>query len=331
VKRSLSLALLAAGALPISGCLIPGVWPLDGDDREPPDEEFVEEPPTPDGTVIPPSVDGVDIPSWPPLGRYGSLTAHVSDDVGLSSVELEFAEVVSRSLAGAPSASVTVTGEELGEGLGTLMIRVFDQEGARATRQVTDLLVDLTPPKAELGKTVVRAEDDHLELWVADAWVLGAVTLAFQGSTQQHVFEQVYPATLGESWDYSLVKFASESLDEGKGTADLTVSDASGNIATYSFVLTVDGTPPQVSVDEPAPGAVVSGPFAVSISASDGSEGSVWLEVEVDGTPMATAVGPLASLDVDASELTPGAATLVVRAHDEAGNIATTEVPIVIQ
>jgi hypothetical protein len=320
VKRVVVLSLLAAGAWPLSGCF----WLFDPDGGEPVAD-------VPDAPVLPPSVVSVDLPSWPPLGPTGQLTANLRDDRGLSRVDFDFNHHVSRTLAGGSLESVTVTGEELGEGFGTLQIRAFDFEGGTATRAVTDLLVDLTPPKAELGKTVVRAKDDHLELWVADAWVLGAVTLGFQGSTQQHVFDEIYPSTLGEAWDYSLVKFASESLVEGEDTAELTVTDAAGNTATYSFVLTVDGTPPVVSIQQPAAGSVVSGPFAVTISASDAQQGSVWLSIEVDGTPLATAVGPLASVAVDAGELTPGAATLVVRAHDEAGNVGITERPIVVE
>ena len=165
MNRLLQLALLAAAGLQLCGCLIPGVWPLDGDDETATEDGF-DEPPPPNGpgnrpnTVLPPSVDSVELPSWPPLGEFGQLKVNLRDDFALSQVDFDFRNTVSRGLSGGTNESVIVTGSELGEGFGTLQITVFDTEGAFASRGVTDLLVDLTPPQADLGKTVIRAAGD---------------------------------------------------------------------------------------------------------------------------------------------------------------------------
>jgi hypothetical protein len=141
----------------------------------------------------------------------------------------------------------------------------------------------------------------------------------------------VYPATLGEAWDYSLVQFPTEGLPIGARTATLEVRDAAGNATVTSFDLTIDGNAPSVSVQAPLAGASVSGAFEVRVAAADDLGGPVWIEVEVDGTPLATATGPMAKIGADAAELAAGAATLRVRAWDEAGNGRVTEVPIVVE
>jgi hypothetical protein len=127
------------------------------------------------------------------------------------------------------------------------------------------------------------------------------------------------------------VQFPTEGLPLGVRTATLEVRDAAGNVTVSTFDLTIDGNPPSVLVQAPLAGASVSGAFEVRIAAEDDLGGPVWLEVEVDGTPLATATGPTAQIGADAAELAAGAATLRVHARDEAGNASVTEVPIVVE
>jgi hypothetical protein len=280
--------------------------------------------------ITPPSVDDVSLPAWPPMNGEAELQIRVSDDRALGSVVVQFLNLITKPASGTQD-TIVVTGEELGEGMGSLFVQVMDVEGGWASRQLTDLVVDLSPPHVDLGKTVLRAADDVLEMWVSDAWVLGSVRLEAGGAFQEHVFDAVYPATLGEAWDYSLVQFPTEGLPIGARTATLEVRDAAGNATVTTFDLTIDGNAPAVSVQAPRPGASVSGAFEVRIAAEDDLGGPVWLDVEVDGTPLATATGPAAQVGADAAELAAGAATLRVYARDEAGNVSVTEVPIVVE
>jgi len=283
-------------------------------------------------TSTPPSIDNVDVADWPPLGPEGTIGVDLSDDRSLSSVSFDFNHSFSRVVSGT-AASIEVSGTELGEGLGKLTITAMDSDGGWAQRWVENLLVDLTPPEVTIGKTVLPQQGDNakLEIWVADAWVLGHVDLEFNGSTLSHDFGQVYPETLGTAWDYSLVSFPTSALAAGTGTARITAYDAAGNATIEQFELSVDGNAPLVSILAPAPNQTVSGLFQVSLSALDPEGGPCWIQVKLGGTDLGTAVGPSAKITVDASEFVPGELTLEATAVDEAGNESlVASVPIVI-
>ena len=57
-------------------------------------------------------------------------------------------------------------------GFGNLVVRATDVRGGFASREVTDLLVDLSPPEITLTETLISAQG-KLAVWVADAWILG--------------------------------------------------------------------------------------------------------------------------------------------------------------
>jgi len=308
-------SLYALACLPLllsSGCWPFGIWD-DDDDIEPWDAPPAAEPPTA------PTMGVLDIPHWPPLGETTAIHVDVSDDVGLSQVTFRFRNNVTRWISG-HNASVSVTGGELGEGFGTLEVTVEDVQDASRTRTVEDLLVDLSPPEITFGDTVLGAEDDHLEVWVADAWVLGSAELTVGDTVLSHDFEDGYPPTLGEAWDYSLVKFPTDQLPQGMHEASLTAFDAAGNATTESFTYTIDTIAPTVQIVSPTTGTVVSGLFDVTVQAIDLSSGPVWIELTIGGTPAATAVGPQATVILNAGELAAGPTELCARAYDEAGN-----------
>lgn len=318
IARASSALLLLPLAL-TTGC-IPWWFLDDGSDDRPPS---VREEPAPPDPITAPSVESIDIPDWPPLGPDGEISIYVSDDVGLSSADVLFRNPIHKDLTGT-GAMFKVTGLELGEGLGTLQVTVDDIEGAYASRNATDVLVDLSPPAMDIGKRVLRAngegEGAELEVWVADAWVLGAVELTFQGTTLTYDFQQGYPSTLGQAWHYSLVQFPTKDLPEGSASAQLRVIDAAGNTASQTFDLVLDGKAPSLSVLSPADGATVSGAFDVELSAWDEGGGAAWIDVRIAGTSMATAVGPAATVTLDASDLAAGEVELEAVAFDEAGN-----------
>jgi hypothetical protein len=327
-----ALWLVVAG-LPLGGCLFPTVLFENREEEE--DWHVPPQPPpqNPTPTQPParaPSVDSIEIADWPPMGPNGSVLVKVTDpDANLQALSFQFKHTLLRSLSGG-FAAVSVTGAELGEGYGKLSVTATDTTSAYATRNVDNLLVDLTPPKITLGKTVVAA-DGELELWVGDAWILGKVELSFAGKSLTHTFDPGYPGTLGTTWDYSLVKFPMAALPHGPGQAAIVATDAAGNSAVESFELLIDGEPPSVAITAPAEGASLSGVISVQLSASDPGGGPVWLELSLGGTPIGTATGPTATLKLDTSELVPGPATLVATASDQAGNLATITRAIVIE
>lgn len=299
------IACLAAAMIALSGCWgsceVTDPWP----DFE-------------DPSRIPPSVDEIVVPDYPPLGPGGVVRARVSDDCCLSQVQLSFANAVSVPVSGEDD-EIEVSAMELGEGMGTLYVDAFDTDGLWASREVQRLVVDLSPPVAEIGDTVLKADGDALDIWVGDAWVLGSVSLTFQGVTQTRTFPAAYPATIGEEWDHSLERFPTSELPSGSGMAELTVVDAAGNRMTEVFPLVIDGERPLANIVSPAAGASVSGMFEVSLRATD-AEGEASISLYAGGALYATALGPEASIVIDASSFVPGPLELTAVAVDAAGN-----------
>lgn len=321
------LGALLATLLVGGGCI-----PLDFDDSRPvPAPTPTTTPPPPQQPVArPPTFEAVTVADWPPVGPKTGVEITVRDpDANLSAVHFDFKHHLTRPASGG-LANLSITGPELGEGFGSLLITATDTTQTWAQKTVTQLLVDLTPPKITLGQTVVAA-DGELELWVGDAWILGEVRLAFGNQVLIHTFSPGFPETLGVTWDYSLVKFPMAKLPAGEDDAVITAIDAAGNSVSETVTLVIDGEPPVVAITSPAEGASVSGVLTVELSASDSGGGPVWLELALGGTPVATATGPSASLAVDTGELVSGPTTLTATAIDRAGNQSTTTRSIVIQ
>jgi hypothetical protein len=266
----------------------------------------------------PPIIETVDVPSWPPLGRDAQVRVHVGDDQCLSDVLFQFAEAVDVPIGGTDDWAA-VSGLELGEGMGTLWIEAGDCDGGTDGATVTNLVVDLTPPTIELGATTVPASGGQVEIWAGDAWLLGSVSLEFQGVTLTHAFPAEYPATIGQQWDHSLEIFHVEELPAGAGAATVTVADAAGNVMVETFDLTIDGVAPTAEITAPAAGAQVTGGLEVTVAASD-PEGATTVEIYAGGALVATTTGPGASVTLDAGDFSPGPLELVAVAVDEAGN-----------
>jgi hypothetical protein len=328
VARSVFGALSLAGvALASSGCLL---IDMNERDRDPPPRAT---PVAPAPADAPPKVELIDIPDWPPLGERGKVNVQASDDRGLSRIEFKFARESSVQVRGS-FASASALGSSLGEGFGELVVRAVDFNNGFAERKVEDLLIDLTPPKVEIGRTVLpaRGSDARLDLWVADAWVLGKVTLEFAGVELVHEFDPGYPDGIGKEWDQSIVSFDVTKLPPGRATAWLTVSDAAGNVFERDFSLHVDAVAPDVRLARPLAGARVSGRFEVEISTSGTASEPVWIELFAGGARSGEVMAaPTAVVALDAREFTPGALALEAVAHDEAGNSARTSIALVVE
>jgi hypothetical protein len=268
----------------------------------------------------PPFVQDVSVPDWPPPSASTVITAHVTDDEGLSRIVFDFAEYNEIDVSGT-SATADVTGAELGEGFGTLHVIAYDTDGGWTHQTVTNFLVDLSPPKGALVTGLVRrAEGVDLQAWVGDAWVLGGAELTFGGVTRGVAFEEGYPPTIGVEWDTSLVTLPTIDFPEGSGLAELRVWDAAGHESVTEVQLTLDGTAPLVAITSPAPQSTVSGLVTIEVSGSDEGMDPVQIDVYVAGTPIATLPGPAGKVTVDVSELAKGAATIEAIARDLAGN-----------
>ena len=310
--RLLHTMLVAALSVSMAGCFR---W--DNDDKPFVDDGFQPEPTVQQA----PTIENILVPSWPPVGPSHIIQATVESPSGvpLDSIQFQFRHTVTKPSFGVVD-QVMVSGAELGEGMGQLTIRATDALWRQATRRVNELVVDLSPPEIITGETILRhGQDSVIELYLADAWVIGGMRFDMAGVILEKEFEEGWPATLGTEWDLSLVQFDTSAFPEGEHEAAITAWDAAGNIRTMALDLRLDGTAPTAAITSPQPGSTLSGSFDVGLSGDDAGQ-PVWLELSVGGTPVATAVGPNATVTLDASEFTPGVQTLEAVAYDEAGN-----------
>ncbi|NUO53738.1 MAG: Ig-like domain-containing protein [Polyangiaceae bacterium] len=282
---------------------------------------------TDDGVTPPPSTPSVpemtiDIPDWPPVGPDGEVEVTASIPTGaLRDARFIFRNTVTKTFGGATTAgAVSAFGDELGEGFGTLTIEVNGLNGTGARKEVEKLLVDLTAPSSYTDDNILPAQGADLYFWIADAWVVSGYELVIGGKTFTETLEPGYPSTLGVEWDYSLVSIPVEELPLGVHNGDLRVWDAAGNEATFDFPLTIDGLPPEATVEQPTDGSTVSGTFPVTVAGLDDLPGAVSLEIRVGGALVATGLGPSATVVLDANEFPAGPIEITAIAVDEAGN-----------
>lgn len=269
------------------------------------------------GSAGAPTVE-LTVADFPPVGPQGSVKVRASGPSGIDRAEARFQKTVSKSLG---SGLVDFFGSELGEGMGTFSVDVFGNDGARTTRFIDRLLVDLTAPQAFLDEQlVVRTSGGELSFYIGDAWVLGGWSLEIGGATEGEIFPEGYPSTLGSEWDYSYVNVPLPSLPAGRVEGVLEVFDAAGNSKSYDVALDVDGLAPTVSFAAPAVGASVTGPFDVSVQAVDDLPHPTEIELFVGGTSVTKVPGPLLEITLDAADFPNGATDLTAIATDLAGN-----------
>ena len=269
-----------------------------------------------------PSIVSIDVPDFPPLSARSELTVECEDETGLRSLQTMFARPSTFPLNGRRQ-TVTLRGEELGEGYGLLQLRLQNTVGATANRAVEGFLVDLTPPEVTVEELAISPtlEGAQLALNVLDEWVLGFVEVSFRGTTLRHDFPRAYPSTLGTAWDSSRVTFPASSFTEGIGTAVVLVGDAAGNQAMREVRLVVDGTAPTVTITSPRTGEVVTDTLDIDLTARDpGSSVPVEVDVFLNGSLVGSVLGPDGSLRIDALGLPLGEARIEAIAHDAAGN-----------
>ena len=316
------VAIWLALVLPFCGCTC-----FDFEDQHyyQPEQRDASVPPLPDKA---PWFVSVTLPDPPRLGPTDKVVVQVADDHGLDYLAHGFRDVKVYDLWGT-SDEVDISAQELGEGLGTLNLMVVDLEW-QWTMWSTDILVDFSPPEIDARPARLRP-DQELEVWVGDAWMLGAVEITVGSLTTRHDFSTTYPPTIGTSWDTALVGFALSDVPDGEYGAEIVATDSVGNEAKATVDLEVDGTPPAVSVLAPAPGATVSGLFEVQLVAEDPGGGPVHLVLVLGGAEVAEAAGPAATVVLDAGELAPGELDLEATAWDLAGNASpTVVVPLVV-
>src|SRR5207244_11536811 len=116
----------------------------------------------------------------------------------------------------------------------------------------------------------------------------------------------------------------SHSASIGYHSLTAVARDAAGNTATAAAVsVTVDNTPPTISISSPATGATVAGTILVSNAHSD-NVGVVGVQFKLDGINLGPEVtAEPYSISWNTTLVANGTHSLTAVARDAAGNIAT--------
>lgn len=257
-----------------------------------------------------------------PVRADDAIRLDVFSETDGFTVTISFAEEIIRTFTGTRGV-VEVTGAELGEGMGTLVMEARNLDGVLASQRVQNFLVDLTPPVVEVETAILNGSGTGdlglFRAWVGDAWVLSSAELWVGNELLAHEDFEGWPASLGQSWDWSLFTVPSDLLPTGPLDAALIVHDRAGNRTAHLFSLLVDDTPPEgsLSIAHTVDHAVVT------LTGSDDQAGELDLSLVVGGIEMATAVGNSTTFLVDREGFALG--TLVqALVTDAAGNSSLT-------
>jgi hypothetical protein len=264
----------------------------------------------------------------PALGPTDEILVDAYDDTSnLIEVNVTFAQTSSTVVEGG-AGSLSFTGAQLGEGYGEVVVDAYDSAGNRTTGTIGDVLVDLTPPVAEVSSCLIAA-DGEFSAWIGDGWALGSVELRVgDGAAASETFHD-WPASFRDAWDWSYFSVPASALPVGEGEATLVVTDRVGNVATYACALVVDVAPPIVALD-----AAIDafGVITATITASDDvTEGALLaLTLAARAVPLAESAGATTTFTLDGADFVSGPLPLEGRARDRAGNEGASTVAIVV-
>ncbi len=119
--------------------------------------------------------------------------------------------------------------------------------------------------------------------------------------------------TFTYSWDTT-------SVNDGTHQIIAYANDSVGNLANYSIVVTVDNTPPDVSITDPQNNSLVSGTVNIQVNSSDQNPDTTWLEI--NGTVVQTWSGEgTFTYPWDTTSYSDGVYEIVAYANDSAGNV----------
>ena len=186
----------------------------------------------------------------------------------------------------------------LGEGVHTANVTVWDSWGMFATYEWTFIVDTVGPPLTVTSPSYTLTR-------VAAATVAGATepgaTLTVNGS----------PVPVAPDGSFS----TTVTLVEGGNTIVVVAADAAGNSATAVRSVTLDTTPPALSVTAPLAGATITSNIVTVTGATD-----VGADVVVNGVRVAPNAAGAFSVDLAFSD---GTHTIRTTASDTAGNSAT--------
>lgn len=214
--------------------------------------------------------------------------------------------------------SFTVTG--LQEGLLYFFaVTAYDttNNSSGFSNEVTFSIADTTPPVISAVSATTILSSGATIIWTtneaADSQVEYGLTTAYGSTTPLAVsLLTAHSVVLSGLLDSTLYHYRVRS------------KDVAGNLAISSdfTFITLDATPPSVSINAPANGTTVSGAVTITATASD-NIGVTKVQFRVDNTLLATDTAAPYSAAWDTSTVTNGPHTLTAIAWDQANNSKT--------
>lgn len=176
---------------------------------------------------------------------------------------------------------------------------------------------DATPPEVRIASP---AQGEHVrgvvsvEVEVSDNGEIREVSVSRDGA----FLESAAAAPYRVEWD-------TRKEAEGPHNLAAKASDAAGNQGSSHFItVTVDNTPPEVKLSQPARGQTVTGKLTLEAEASD-IIGLAEVRFTVDGLPVGSVRKPPYHVPWESTSASNGVHVLEARAFDLAGNSAVSE------
>lgn len=248
--------------------------------------------------TIPPSITIIGIEN----GKY--YNTNVSPQITIYDINLNSTSI---KLNGAPYQSGTIISEE-----GTYLLEIYarDTAGNTAHKNVS-FVIDKTPPAVTIANP---ADGSYLRQTVQ---IIGSATDLHLDKVSLSINGVKVSSNASYSWDTT--KYA-----DGSYTIVLNATDKAGNSAYASVAVTVDNTPPAVTLSYPTNGSFLRGIVNISGSVTDANLANVSLkigDVEVSST---------AAYEWDTAKYPDGSHNIALIALDKAGNTASVGLSVIV-
>lgn len=273
---------------------------------------------------VPPTVSLTSPADGAIVGGTVTIAASAADNIGVSKVEFYLNPATintllcTDSMAPYECAWDTTT---LAEGAYTLQAKAIDLSNVEGVSATVTVIVDNTPPSANITYPVDGAVVSGIITVTANAGdARGVALVEFYADTVLKCAGSILP--------YECVLDTTD-MSDGRHTVIAVAQDRAGNIAVSSSVTITtnnggggqnDTTPPTVSITYPGNGTAVYGITNVAASAGD-NIGVSKVEFYMDGALQTTAYTSPVIWAWDTRAASNGSHTLTAKAYDGSGNV----------
>ncbi len=204
-----------------------------------------------------------------------------------------------------------VRASKMTDGTRTVVASVTDTAGNTTTASQS-LTVDTVPPAVSIDGGAARLTDDKTPL------ISGTAAVAFGTPVTVTVADQTLVGTVSRTGTWSVTP---DALSDGQHRVTMSVSDAAGNQASATQLLTVDTVPPLVTINGGPTATTAS--LAPTISGTSNAIPGTTVTVTIAGQTMTTLLQTSGTWNATPSFVGDGRWQVVASAPDPAGNVGT--------